>query len=793
MQKRTNPLMIAAFAQLFMAGFAQAQFELEEIVVTATKRSENINDVGMAITAATGDVLKERRITDPTDLVRIVPGLTSNNDARHPTFTLRGIGVIQTDLAASPSVSIYVDETPIPFPSMTRGATLDIERVEVLKGPQGTLFGQNSTAGAINYIAAKPTEEFEAGINVSFDEYSKADIDGYISGSLSDTVKARLALRSVTGGAWQESLTRPDDELGDRDYFQARFLLEWQPTDKLSTLWTFQTWSDDSDLTASQLVKLDITNPSALDFPQYNDPAILDSEIAPRNAEKADWTSSVAMRAEDDFYQTSVRVDYDLTADLTLTSITSYMKLDTWSHSDTTGMSYQQFETYNPGEIETLNQELRLTGNWGDNLSYILGANFDDASVSTRTDYFSQFTVASIIPALIEPYRYPGANLDVDTETWAVFGNIDYAIDDHWTFHAGIRHTDYLADGENCTYEWDDSERLNDVFNFLQAVSYTIPGGKDASSPFVPLTEPGQCISFTPAPEVISNLDPYPVELDERNTSWRFGLDYHADSGVLYYATYSRGFKAGLISTQVASSVQSFDPATQEKVDSVEFGVKAPLWDKRAQLDISAFYSEYEDKQLQGFIPDAVFGSLGLLVNVPESVVHGIEASFMVAPIEGLRIASSVAYHEAEVTDEFLTFDTATNTFFDFNRSDIPWTPRWSGNLDIQYEWSLNESILAFVGSSTTFTGEQVADFSSPESRSADPNFSLNELPSRAIHDLRAGLKSTDDQWSVTLWARNASDKFYLVNSGSGDLRDGITRRVGQPREIGITATLRTF
>src|SRR5690606_21149030 len=144
---------------------------------------------------------------------------------------------------------VYVDQVPLPFSLMTQGAPLDLERVEVLKGPQGTLFGTNNTGGAINYIAAKPTHELAAGGSATYERFNKATVKGYVSGPITDTLRARVAAQGVTGGAWQRSLTR-DEELGDSRQIMGRLLLDWTPTDRLRVAVNLNGFRDRSDTQA---------------------------------------------------------------------------------------------------------------------------------------------------------------------------------------------------------------------------------------------------------------------------------------------------------------------------------------------------------------------------------------------------------------------------------------------------------------------------------------------------------------------------------------------------------------
>ncbi|WP_375713753.1 TonB-dependent receptor plug domain-containing protein, partial [Sphingobium sp. BS19] len=160
-----------------------------DIIVTANKREENINKVGLSITAFSGEALAERKITSLQDIASAVPGLSyAASTANTPVFTLRGIGFNESSLGVYPAVSVYVDQAPLPFPVLASHSAYDLERIEVLKGPQGTLFGQNSTGGAINYIAAKPTDTFTAGGDVSYGRFNTIEGNAHISGPITDTL-----------------------------------------------------------------------------------------------------------------------------------------------------------------------------------------------------------------------------------------------------------------------------------------------------------------------------------------------------------------------------------------------------------------------------------------------------------------------------------------------------------------------------------------------------------------------------------------------------------------------------
>ena len=202
-------VILVCFSVTLLADEQQVATEplgLQEIVVTAQKRSERVNDVPLSITAVTGSGLQEQGVTSPSDLERVVPGFTFQPSSRMaPVYSIRGIGFLDTSIANSPAVTVYLDQVPLPFLAMTEGVSFDLARVEVLKGPQGTLFGQNSTGGAVNYIAAKPTVETSAGLEATLGRFQETDVEGFVSGPISNTLGYRVAVRTEQRGDWQHS------------------------------------------------------------------------------------------------------------------------------------------------------------------------------------------------------------------------------------------------------------------------------------------------------------------------------------------------------------------------------------------------------------------------------------------------------------------------------------------------------------------------------------------------------------------------------------------------------------
>lgn len=195
----------------------QAAEQLEEIVVTAQKREQGVNDVGITVNTFTAEALTDHGVRSAADLESMTTGLTVTETAPTgvPVYTIRGVGFADFSTASSSTVGLYFDEASIPYAVMSRGVLFDIERVEVLKGPQGDLYGRNTTAGQINFISRKPTEQFAAGASLGYSRFNVLDFEGYVSGPLSDRVQARFAAKVANSNTgWQQSISRPGDTLG---------------------------------------------------------------------------------------------------------------------------------------------------------------------------------------------------------------------------------------------------------------------------------------------------------------------------------------------------------------------------------------------------------------------------------------------------------------------------------------------------------------------------------------------------------------------------------------------------
>ncbi len=597
---------------------AAAEDNVDDIIVTANKREENLNKVGLTVTALTGAALAERRIVSLSDVAAAVPGLTfTPSTTNTPIFTLRGVGFNESSLGVYPAVSVYVDQAPLPFPVMASHAAFDLERIEVLKGPQGTLFGQNATGGAINYIAAKPTDYFTAGGDIGIGRFTQIDGNAFISGPIAEGLTARAAMTIHHMDDWQYSISR-DDTNGHQNYYAGRLLLDWKPTDRMSFLLNVNGWRDKSQPQAMRLVG---KNPPVNQVPFINQ-TFINAPFVTGNARRADWShfvidpfggppgaptpTLVNHNPESDrkFYQISLRGDVEVTDDVTLTSITTYDDLRQKQRTDGDGAAFVSFDLpQNDGRLKSFNQELRLTNSPTSEFRWIVGANFEK-SKTVDNQALRYWDNGNNNPDLLD-INFSRDLLKQNITSYAAFANAEYSLTDQLTIKAGVRYTDTKIKAENCA-STSENGNVDVLFNVL--------GGLLGSVPFTPVG-PGDCFALN---ENLVPGFPFLRTLKENNVSWRIGMDYELSPLTLVYATVSRGYKAGSFPALAGSTFTAYAPVTQESVTAYEAGVKAGLFDRRVQLNAAAFYYNYGNKQVRGKLSDPIFGVLDALVNVPK-------------------------------------------------------------------------------------------------------------------------------------------------------------------------------
>ena len=769
--------------------------QLEEVVVTAQKREQSANDVGIAITTFTGEQIRELGILSIDDIAMYTPGVTVNETAATgvPLYTIRGVGFQDYSTAASSTVGIYFDEVAMPYAVMTRGLLFDTDRIEILKGPQGDLYGRNTTAGQINFISRAPTEEFSAGITASYGRFEAIDVEGYISGSLSDNTRGRLAARIVQSGeGWQKS-TVGDDELGEDDVMAIRGTIVSDLTEDFSAKLMVSYVDDQSDNTANTAYDGSLIGLNSFIAPYLP----LDQYVIPGNPTfgqtppwyavddngRAGWTNSYTsditgrtfdLRPQRDNQTTNIalRMDWDI-GGATLTSITGYSDFQREEANDWDGGFYNDSSNINTTDLEVFSQELRLSGE-SDRLNWVVGLYYSQDDMDEYYHYFMSDSVygRGSIPFGVGLFA-PNPILELDTKyqqetkSAAIFGHVEYDLTDTLTLVAGARYTNETRDWQGCTFVADDGSLgvfLNNVFGLW-------------GSPFE--RGPGDCGTIADIGGLDLNFPVYSDSIDTSRPTGKIGLDWQASEDVLVYGSISNGFKSGGFNGANSNTTTQLIPYEEEVLTAYEVGTKATLADGSMQVNGAVFYYDYQDKQEQDAAVTLV-GNISGLTNVDESEIYGAEIEVTWQPTAGLTLAFNGAWLESEVK-EWQAVDRATSSwpgninYYDASGQELAMTPDFSYTVFARYETAITNSLMLDVSADYNQTGETTGG---PRPEDATEDY--------GVANARIGIGSNGGEWRVMAWVRNLTDEDYYPSAYGGG-NGPYVRTWGMPRTYGVT------
>ena len=800
--KQSVKLPLSILASAVAAAIATSSataMQLEEVVVTAQKREQGANDVGIAINTFTGEQIRELGILSADDIAMYTPGVTVNETAATgvPLYTIRGVGFQDYSTAASSTVGLYFDEVAMPYTVMTRGLLFDTNRVEILKGPQGDLYGRNTTAGQINFISNSPTENFEAGVTASIGSYQATDIEAFVSGPLGDSSRGRLAARYVKSNeGWQKS-TVGNDELGRDDVMALRGIVETDHTEALSTKLIISYVDDQSENTANTAY-----DGRDIGLGQFIAPHLpLDQYVIPGGAnfgetppfyssgdnERAGWTNSYTspitgrtfdLRPQRDNQATNIalRIDWDL-GSTTLTSISGYSDFQREEANDWDGGYFNDSSNINTTDLEVFSQELRLSGE-SDNMTWVAGVYY---SYDDMDEYYHYFMSDSVYALASIPFGVglfaPNPILELDTkyqqetESAAVFGHVEYDLTPELSLVLGARYTNETRDWTGCTYVADDGSLglfLNNVFGL-------------AGSPFE--LGPGDCGTINDIGGFDPSFNPYTDSIDTSRATGKIGLDWKPSDDVLVYGSISNGFKSGGFNGANSNTTTQLIPYEEEVLTAYEVGTKATLLDGRMQLNAAVFYYDYQDKQEQDAAVTLV-GNISGLTNVDESEITGAELEITWQPVSGLTLAGNAAWLDSEVK-EWQAVSRAESSYpnnivyYDASGQDLAMTPDLSYTLFARYEFAVGDNLVMDVSADINYTGETTGG---PRPEDATEDYS--------VANARIGLGSSDGSWRVMGWVRNLADEDYYPSAYGGG-NGPYVRTYGMPRTVGVTLSYR--
>ncbi|MFT4251944.1 MAG: TonB-dependent receptor [Caulobacter sp.] len=789
----------AVHAQEANAQAAKDGLTVETVVVTAQRREEAANDIGMPIQAFSGDALQQLRVTDPKDLSTVAPSFTVSQSYQGvPTYTLRGIGFNTINLSATSTVGTYVDEVAYAYPFMNTGPMFDLERVEVLKGPQGTLYGRNTTAGLVDFVTNKPTDQFEAGLTVEAGNYETRNLEGYFSGPLSDKVQARVAFRAEhSGEGWQKSNSR-DERLGEVHRQGWRLSLAAQPSEKVDLDFSYAGWRNTSDTVAAQAIGF---TPATAASP-FNAAGLVAYVAAnkPTKSTQADW-APLSVRGtdvgaglgigdpaqEDDrFDAAKLRFAWHLSDDVSLISLTSYNRLKRDAVFDWSGAPYEILVQKAHGDIKSAAEELRLEGRT-EKGSWLVGVYVahDEILDMNRTLLGQNANVGLIryygSTLLATPFNSGGYTAlqmsqafrtyedvgNIETDTASLFANADRQLTDRLKLTVGLRYSQDRQDYVGCSRDFN-GDMLPNVNVVNRALFYSVYGL------VAPITQ-GSCNTFDPATASFGFVR---STLDEDNFAWRVALDWRASDDVLVFGSISRGAKAGATPINAANISTQNAPARQELLTAYEIGVKAALFDRRVQANLGVFYYDYTDKQLSVYFADPIYTALSRLANVPEGEARGLDGDVTWRATRSLTFLASATWLHTEVKG--YTGINAAGQAQDFDGRPFLYSPKFQGGLTALFDHDLAGGLKLQAALNGRWQAKSSADLE------GNPLFAID---SYGLLNASVGISSPDSGWEVSLWGRNLTDEYYWTAVSSN--ANTVVRFPGKARTWGAALSWR--
>lgn len=801
--------------------FAQAAGEIESveaepepatgvIVVTANRRAQAIDDVGLSIQAFSGEQLDNLQVNSTEDLQAVVPSLNVSRGYQGiPIYTLRGIGFNTINLSATSTVGTYQDEVALAYPFMNSGPVYDLERVEVLKGPQGTLYGRNTTGGLVNFISAKPDfGDFSGSIAAEVGSEETLNSEGFLNVPLGDAVAVRAAWRTEDSwDGWQDSVSR-DESLGEVHRYGGRVTLTAQPIPDMKIELAGNFWINKSDTLAAQAVgftpNTDPANGTV--FSLFNAPglpAFVAANAGNWQSDTADWAPDARRGAtigrgtgidqpleeDSDFIGLRGLLQFDLTPDLSFIALTGFNKVTRDATYDWSGAPYEILIQRAQGEVESISQEVRFQGSSGP-LEFVVGGYYaNDTVVDTNQTLLGENANVGAIRATIlqlnllaSPFNSQGFTAadvlqsfrtyrdvaEFDVETWSVFANADFELSPGLTLTGGLRYTDDTQDYAGCSRDLNGS-MLPNVNLFNRAFFFQVYGA------FTAPIAANQCNTFDTDTLTFGIVE---SQLAEDNVAWRGALTWEPTADSLLYASVSRGYKSGSTPVNAANVAEQNRPARQEQLTAYEIGTKLSLANRRVNLNMAGFYYDYTDKQLAVYFADPIYTTLLRLDNIPESRAYGIDGDATFFVTDDLTLSLAGTWLQTEIRN-YIGINAAGQPQ-DYDGFEFPYSPEFSGAATVTYDTPITGSLgLRAIanGRYQTATSSSIEDFAPL----AIKDYGILNA-SLALYDLGG-------RWEGSVWARNLTDAYYWSSAATN--ANTAVRFPGRSRSYGATVRFR--
>lgn len=725
---------------------------IEQIQVTANKRSQNMQDVGVSVTAFSGDQMKALGVTNTTEITQQIPGLQVN--AWSPTittFNLRGISQNNfTDNLEAP-VAVYTDNVYIGSMNAISGQLFDVNRVEVLRGPQGTLFGRNATGGLIHYVTNDASNaDFNGYVEASYSDFNKRILEGAVGGSFSDTARFRFAGRMEKADGYVEARDQGVIyELSEGNEGTANLARDLQSADGISLRTAFQfdltddlildlnlKYSKDNDVATGGYVPID-----TLDDPETG-LGLGPTEGSPVTGKPWEHTSNTEGFFEREAISGTASLTWYMESGIEFSSITNYSTMDKDYLEDGDGIDLDLITFQNTVEPFTqFSQEFRFSGE-NENVRWQAGLYYLDMDLELEQStsggaFFPTATAGRSVKTVQE------------SKNWSVFGQFEYDFADDFTLITGLR--------------WSQDDKKIDLTN-----TYFDPSLSPAELEAATVANSGNITNLDDALNAIDGRDASYSEIDYGDYALRIQLDYKYDSSTLMYVSYNRGIKGGNWSP--SQDVKPGAPELtnlrhdEEVLHSYEFGLKTAFWDDIARINTSIYYYDYEDYQsfsFTNFVP---------AVANKDASAQGLEVELFLTPGESWDILLGMALSDSEVKGVNTAMPGVTVD------AELPSAPKYSFNFLVRKSWDIGQDELAAQFDGAIY-GEQFLEGHNSVASTED-----------AYSVWNASVSYKMDNLDFSLWVKNLTNKeFRVYNLDFGAL--GSTAMYAPPRWVGLTAS----
>jgi iron complex outermembrane receptor protein len=846
------PAVVALLATLALGtpidGIAQEESgsaaALEEIVVTARKREESLQDTPVSITAFTGETIERQHIDQLDSIAHATPNMMFDNSTAFAgsntaaAVYIRGIGQIDFTLTTEPGVGIYLDGVYI---AQSIGSVLnlvDIERIEVLRGPQGTLFGRNTIGGAVNVTSKLPDENLRGDIEVTGGSYDRADARGSVNLPLTDTLFATFSAATFNRDGFLDAPNAANtDHLGDMGQDVGRAALRFVPNDRFEANFSADYSRQREDGVPNILVAsydgaslaaigaladpssptylpppaplpapsfVDLHNilattplgeqggiagmPGVVPNPVFGQPTVGQEDVADVEADDPRNRSELDLSTETDIWGLALTLAYDFDW-ATLKSITSYRDMEAHTAYDLDALAVVTGDLINDFDADQFSQELQLSGEVMDGrLDWLLGVYYFQQEGTNRDDV--EFTPVRVLS---------GAKIDDDST--AGFAQVTYDFTEKLAVTAGVRYTDEtkkfivpqdcfpLPKGPETLFDGTlvtcaqlqtvvDPKYLNEGFlTFVNAPVFPAPGGRFCCLPISDAA--GNVVSLVPGLTPGFELLPRGTtkeSFDETTPHLNVAYKWHED--LLTYVSYSEGFKSGGFVQRVfppKTEVPSFEPETAEVY---EVGAKWTLFDRRLRLGAAVFHTDYEDLQIQ--VND---GIAPVTRNAAEADIDGGELEATAILGTGWLIEAGVGYMNAEYTELEASENFVTDLRAITLDSELVNAPEWTSHLGVQYTYGVPTGGELIARVNWSFVDDVQKDAL---------NFPALEQEAYSLYDLFLTYISSDRRWEIGAFGTNVTDERYIVSGFANGLTQGRgSANLGRPAEWGASVLYR--